>query len=301
MRLADPGIWPRGRTAGLALAASLAVHTAVLAGLAPSSDAVQMDGGAPVAIAAIGTDFQDFTQGADPSQPAPATQSATVAAHRPPPTPAAPAITHQPEAPTTPYATAELRTPAALQPSAQTVASATAVTRATPSAAAAPLTPDPEVTTRTAESDTPRPRQRPNHQARPAARSQTASAAQAAGDADRDARRGDARGRPQAAATVAAQREAPATAPGEAAAVNYPGQVMRQIQRVRRERLRARGVAVVAFAIAANGSLATARIARGSGDATLDRAALAHLQRAAPFPAPPPGAQTRFSFEFVGQ
>jgi protein TonB len=105
-----------------------------------------------------------------------------------------------------------------------------------------------------------------------------------------------------ATATAPAPRQ-PTAEPGTAAAVaNYPGQVMRRISRQGRPRLRHAGPdAVVAFRIAASGGLAGASIARSSGNAELDRAALSLVQRAAPFPPPPGGAQTSYSVAFGGR
>lgn len=144
----------------------------------------------------------------------------------------------------------------------------------------------------TAEADTPRPQRRPDRTAR------SAQTAEADGDSDRSARRGSADGARGQAETQAVTR---ASAPGTAAVSTYPGEVMRQIQRVRQARVRARGSATVVFTIAADGRLAAAALARSSGSAELDQAALDHLHRAAPFPAPPPGAQRDFSFDFRGR
>lgn len=141
----------------------------------------------------------------------------------------------------------------------------------------------------TAEADTPRPQRRP---------ARSAQTAEADGNSDRSARRGSADGARGQAETQAATR---ASAPGTAAVSTYPGEVMRQIQRVRQARVRARGSAMVVFTIAADGRLAAAALARSSGSAELDQAALDHLHRAAPFPAPPPGAQRDFSFDFRGR
>ncbi|MCA0206425.1 MAG: TonB family protein [Proteobacteria bacterium] len=244
---------------------------------------------------------------------APATRPETAEAPAPPPR----------AAPETPTETAPQAAPAASEtptvnaaPATAPVASAPAAApitpQATPLAAAAPVTPPttapaPEVEVRTAAADTPRPQRRPDPetQRRPEPETrrppQQASAAQAAGDSDRDARRGSDQGQPEATAARAAPRQAAAAAPGNAAASNYPGQVMQRIQRVRRARVNARGTAVVAFTIAAGGGLAGVQIVRASGSAVLDQAALDHIRRAAPFPAPPEGAQRQFSFEFVGR
>jgi protein TonB len=77
--------------------------------------------------------------------------------------------------------------------------------------------------------------------------------------------------------------------------------VLRKIQRVRQVRSPARGRVVVAFSIAPSGALASVSVSRSSGHAALDRVALEHIQRAAPFSPPPQGAQRQFNFEFVGR
>src|SRR5690606_11289798 len=51
---------------------------------------------------------------------------------------------------------------------------------------------------------------------------------------------------------------------------------------------REEGLVQVSFAINASGSVVSARIARSSGNAELDKAALDMLHRASPVPAPPP-------------
>jgi protein TonB len=159
------------------------------------------------------------------------------------------------------------------------------------------VTPAPEVVVHQATADTPRPAPRPDPQAR-----RPAPAPQEAGNADRTARRGSAEGTPLSnAAAAAPQPTVAAAAPGNAEASNYPGLVMRRIQRVRQARVRAQGTALVAFTVGADGGLASVRLARASGNADLDAAALDHIRRAAPFPSPPPGAQRNFSFEFVGR
>jgi protein TonB len=62
-----------------------------------------------------------------------------------------------------------------------------------------------------------------------------------------------------------------------------------------------RGTAVVAFGVTPSGDLRYARVVRSSGNAALDRLALAAVRRSAPFPTPPAGAastQLRFSIPF---
>lgn len=87
---------------------------------------------------------------------------------------------------------------------------------------------------------------------------------------------------------------------GNAAISNYPGQVMKRISRVRKPRVNSRGTATVAFAIASGGGLARVSIARSSGSASLDKAALRVIQKAAPFPAPPRGAKRQYSIRIKG-
>lgn len=94
----------------------------------------------------------------------------------------------------------------------------------------------------------------------------------------------------------AAQPEAQASAAG----ASYPAQVMQRLSRTRRDRIRQSGTAVVAFTVSEDGGLATLGVAQSSGVAEIDQAGLALVQRASPFPPPPPGAQRNFSFQFTG-
>lgn len=108
----------------------------------------------------------------------------------------------------------------------------------------------------------------------------------------------------QATATTSgsnAQTAAPAPRANAQAVSNYPGQVMQRISRVRKPRTNARGSAYVSFSINGRGGLAGLSIGRSSGNAQLDQMALTVVQRAAPFPAPPAGATTRFTVEISGR
>ncbi|GAA0310270.1 energy transducer TonB family protein [Rhodovulum strictum] len=135
---------------------------------------------------------------------------------------------------------------------------------------------------------TPRPQDQPRAQAQPP------------GNADRDARAGQETGRVQARAATSG-RAGQAAEVGNAAISTYPGLVMRKLARVPRPRVDSHGAAVVAFRIADNGGLAGAALAQSSGSARLDQAALHLVQRAAPFPAPPSGAQRSFSIRIEGR
>ncbi len=110
---------------------------------------------------------------------------------------------------------------------------------------------------------------------------------------------------PHATATASgsnAQNAKPAqTEASSQAAINYPGQVMRRISRVRKPNTNARGAVMVSFTIAAGGGLSAVSVAQSSGNAQLDQMAVQVVQRAAPFPMPPSGAQTRFNVQITGQ
>ncbi|APE44557.1 hypothetical protein BOO69_14905 [Sulfitobacter alexandrii] len=122
------------------------------------------------------------------------------------------------------------------------------------------------------------------------------------GNAQRDSRRGDSTAETrQADAGSQGNTRKAAPQSGNAAASNYPGQVMRKISRVRKPNVRARGTATIAFRIAANGGLATISVARSSGSSALDRAALRVVRTAAPFPPPPSGATRSFSIQIQGR
>ncbi|MEM9240256.1 MAG: energy transducer TonB [Pseudomonadota bacterium] len=91
------------------------------------------------------------------------------------------------------------------------------------------------------------------------------------------------------------------TTAGNAAASNYPGQVMRKLNRVPKPRVGSRGTVVVNFVIAASGGLSGVSVVRSSGSARLDQAALQVVRRAAPFPRPPAGAKRSFQISIKGQ
>jgi protein TonB len=105
-------------------------------------------------------------------------------------------------------------------------------------------------------------------------------------------------GLPQAAASGPARHAG--TGPGKEATA-YPDAVMRRLSKAARPRVGLRGEAVIAFEVAADGSLAHASVARSSGAPALDSAALAFVRGAAPFPPPPDGAQRSFSIRIAGR
>ena len=95
--------------------------------------------------------------------------------------------------------------------------------------------------------------------------------------------------------------DAPAQQAGNAASSNYAGMVMRHLSRIRRPRASGPGSAFVAFTLDRNGEIVSIEISRGSGSSRFDRDALRVVERAAPFPAPPPGVNRSFTVEIEGR
>ncbi|MBQ2259816.1 MAG: TonB family protein [Loktanella sp.] len=277
--------------ATIALALSGGLHAAVLLiAVPPEDETVQVSGAGVAEIAALGAAFEDFVAGSTP-----VTQVAQPAVQMP-------AIQPGLTLPTS--AVADLAAPVPAREAETSPPAVTTVTAA--SAAVTAVTPDATTATASDVTDT---ESAPTSSIRPVARpaappQRTAQAAppRPAGNAETDANRGSAQGQDggQAAASGTA---APAqdTAGGREAVANYPGQVLRQITRLRRQNAPARGSVLVNFAISGSGALADVAVARSSGSGQLDQMAMDHIRRAAPFPPPPAGAQTAFSFEFVGR
>lgn len=88
---------------------------------------------------------------------------------------------------------------------------------------------------------------------------------------------------------------------GNATSDNYAGVVQRHLFRVRRPRSSGPGSAMVSFTVAFDGSLERAEIATSSRSRRFDRDALRMVERAAPFPAPPPGVNRDFVIEIEGE
>lgn len=205
-----------------------------------------------------------------------------------------------PEAPATaaPVAATAATTPApSAAPAAPAVQPPTAAAAATAPPVETVTAADPDTAVAVALRPPSRPdRREPEPQER---REQPAPEPASPGNAAEDSRTGTATGEQSGTeATAGTQAAAQPAQEGNAAADNYPGEVMRRLSRIRPERIRAEGVAVIAFRIAADGSLAAVSVAQSSGNAEIDQAGVNHVARAAPFPAPPAGAQTSFSFQF---
>lgn len=247
------------------LALSAALHGLALAAMAPAHPDPAASGGGGAVALMLGNALADLTAGGPAARPVPITAVARPVM----PTAAQPAVSSPaaPQSPVPPDA-APASPQAALLPT-------TAPPRLAPAPAAPSLAPE----------TSPQPRARP---AIPAA---------APGTAPRDARRGSDQDAPAARAQPG--RGGPTPDPGQAGRDAYAAQVLGRIRATPALRSPGRGSALVAFVIGPGGRLATVRIARPSGQPALDQTALAHIRRAAPFPAPPPGAETRFTFDYV--
>lgn len=105
-----------------------------------------------------------------------------------------------------------------------------------------------------------------------------------------------------AAAGAAAPKTAEkATGAPKVSAASYAKSVMKKVRSTKKKKGAGRGSVTVGFTVAKDGGLASVKVLNSSGNADLDRIALDHIRRAAPFPPPPEGVGRNFSFEFVGK
>lgn len=99
-------------------------------------------------------------------------------------------------------------------------------------------------------------------------------------------------------ASVGGQKKGNSSTAGNAAVSNYPGKVRNKINRAKRRVSGGdRGSVVVSFVVSSSGQASGIRVARSSGSAALDRAAVDSVQRAAPF-SKIPEAAGRSSWSF---
>lgn len=77
---------------------------------------------------------------------------------------------------------------------------------------------------------------------------------------------------------------------GEGGIGSYGGVVRARVDRNKPRGMNGRGTVIVTIGVSPSGGLRFARLSRSSGNAALDRAAMAAVQRSAPFPDPPAGA-----------
>lgn len=78
------------------------------------------------------------------------------------------------------------------------------------------------------------------------------------------------------------------------AAKGYPKLVYQHIASRRQPKVRGKGTVTIAFTLNQDGSIAYAKVAKSSGRKRIDKAALNHVKRAAPFPRPPAEATLNF-------
>ncbi|MGP1358419.1 TonB family protein [Roseicyclus sp.] len=304
-----------------AVAASLAVHGALIAGLAPGLS----EGGAPEGPARIAVAGQSFEAHAAriPAATAPEASAAAappverVAASAPPPVTAASATsaTRAVAATSANAATPAARPVAAADPG-SAVRGVSAVQADVSTAAVATATPPVATTEQVRGSDatgsdaapvlSPRPPQRPRIAMPDMARTATAEAPSrpAAGAPGSTSPAPAQTPAPVPAQAAAAPRPAPPAAePGDGGreAARYPERVNRHLGRLPRPPGGVRGEAVIGFTIAPGGGLSAIGVVRSSGDAAFDRLAVSHVQGAAPFPPPPEGAQRQFAVTVRGR
>ena len=101
--------------------------------------------------------------------------------------------------------------------------------------------------------------------------------------------------------SVGAKAKAPRASASSGSVLNYASRVRAKVSGHVPRSGAGKGTVVVSFGVMASGGLGYARIARSSGNSAVDRAVLAGVRSAAPFPSPPAGAspsQLRFSVSF---
>ncbi|WP_417817939.1 TonB family protein [Tritonibacter scottomollicae] len=296
--------------ASLSVCVALAAHAVFLVDMGAAS--VEIEGGGSVAPAALGSSFADLAQGraspveaetlpdtqqvTEPVQPTQTTSQPTAA----PTSPAqdVTAVTPVPEA-VAPVEQPALSAPASTSVSPIDAVSVVASMPVTKVAAVPQSDLAPDSGPRPPERPTPPPVEATKQPEKPAVKPATAAPR---GNSATNARAGTESGaEDQRAARASSARAGKSTDAGNAAASNYPGQVMRKISRQRKPRTSARGVAHIAFAIGAGGQLTTVRVAKSSGSAELDQLAVQQIRRAGPFPPPPAGARTRFTIAIKGR
>jgi protein TonB len=133
------------------------------------------------------------------------------------------------------------------------------------------------------------------HKKKPARTAARTSAPGSGGRDSADAKRGVTEGKAAGRAASSDDNSRQANAAGNAAVSNYPGKVVARLRRALRYPSEARsrrlnGTVQVQFVVGRSGDVGSVRLAASSGSPVLDKAALATVQRAAPFPPIPEGA-----------
>ncbi|WP_339818530.1 TonB family protein [Sulfitobacter dubius] len=319
---------------GLIKGLSIGVAAGLVVGvsqLTQSDNSAKTAGGGAPASAQLGTRFEDMAVGtldAEPAEeitPTPTPEPPeTAEALTPTPTPPAPTAAAAPPR-AEPVETAQIAEPMPVAPPAALAAETPVLPSLTPVETppetteavptltpTAPVPPTETVTAEAPDEEAPRLSQRPQRRdperaaeaakkAKPKPQPKPKPKQTARGNAKRDNTKGAQTTSRTGNASQAGTRKQAAAPSGNAAVSNYPGKVMSRIARVGKPRVRSRGTAVIAFSVGNGGQLAGARVARSSGSAALDQAALGIIRQAAPFPRPPAGAQRNFSIQIKGR
>jgi protein TonB len=276
------------------------VHPAAPTDRAPAPEPADVVTPAPSVSVVAAAPVLPVTASAGPvpvaTQPAPTQAVAPAPVDPVAPTAVAPPVpTESRAAAALPVAAAAPITPATDAPRAPGVTEAAPL--AVPEAALARDVP----VVQTPDAATPRPRAAPTPVRAPIRQRATPAPPAPQGSAAQPSRAGDAAGVAQGTAVRTQRGTGGEAASDGRAAAAYPQLVHRHLARQRRPNTRASGGATIAFTVSANGGLVSAAVVRSSGNAELDRLALALVQGAAPFPAPPPGAQRSFQITIRGR
>lgn len=109
------------------------------------------------------------------------------------------------------------------------------------------------------------------------------------GKSKTNAKSGTTTGKASVVSKAKGKKKRKANTSGNSKVSNYPGKIVRKLRRALRypkaaKRKKIRGQVIISFIISKNGRASSIRLARGSGSAILDQAALETVRRAAPFP-----------------
>ena len=310
----------RLRLAALAaLLASSLLHVAAIAVSPDLGEEVLIEGGADAREATLGNSFADLIKAGDTLDPVEATEVAVASPSPVAPQPADPTAiqpVEQPRVPVPPAASAveniPAQTPSRLEPvseeglsppftaeNAEVSVSDVSVIRPTPETTrpvkpAESLTPveaPPPIET-AIPANVPTPVAKPEQPRQPPRK--TVGTKKSKSEIDSKAGKQDGKVTARAASSGTVRSKTTSASSGNAAAANYPGKVFAKIARTRQRNAGGRGVVHVSFHVSTSGQAVRVAVSRSSGNARVDKAALAHIKRAAPFPRPPSGARTRF-------
>lgn len=310
----------RLRLAALAaLLASSLLHVAAMAVSPDLGEEVLIEGGADAREATLGNSFADLIKAGDTLDPVEATEVAVASPSPVAPQPADPTAiqpVEQPRVPVPPAASAveniPAQTPSRLEPvseeglsppftaeNAEVSVSDVSVIRPTPETTR-PVKPAESLTTVEAPppietaipANVPTPVAKPEQPKRPPRK--TTGNKKSQSEVNSKAGKQDGKATGKAASSGKVQARSASASSGNAAAANYPGKVFAKIARTRQRNAGGRGVVHVSFHVSTSGQAVRVAVSRSSGNARVDKAALAHIKRAAPFPRPPSGARTRF-------